>query len=640
MDAQAMSLLELFEKKMRLEVPLFQRAYVWNEEHQWQPLWEDIERKFREYAAGRRDGPAHFLGAMVLDQVQTPTAFVEKRQVIDGQQRLSTLQIFLAAFRDFCKARGDTELADECESFTLNRGKMADREVEQFKVWPTQRDRPQFMDVMVSGSRDSVEAKHPLTYCRKKPQARPLMVEAYLFFYNQLTTFFSEPEEAALAQAATLEPALSTVSESADAVYQQPPSLEDCFKLLKSALKVVVIDLSADDDAQVIFETLNARGAPLLPADLLRNFIFLRAARKNENPEQLYAEFWEPFDDGFWRAEVRQGRIVRPRSDLFMQHFLASRTMNDIPVKHLFVEYQDWIRRTKPFPTVREELSALARQRDDFRRLLEPKAGDPIQELAAFLDTFDVRTSYPLMLALLDAEISASEWEAVSAALQSYVLRRAVCGWTTKNYNRVFLSLTRNLHRTGVTSANLVQQLLDQAGVSTGWPPDDSFRAAWLTGDAYNSLGVSKVEYVLRRLDSTFMVRKMEKITVGGDLTIEHIMPQGWIENWPLADGTTGVESWECWSASEDDPIAGASKKRHALVHTLGNLTLLSQALNSSVSNGAWEEKRPELMRHSLLPINQALHDVAKWDEESIQRRAEDLFGRALKLWPRGRAVA
>jgi len=143
-----MSLLAVFEKKMRLEVPLFQRQYIWQKEQQWQPLWEDIERKFYEYIEGRKNAPVHFLGAMVLDQKQTPTTHVDKRQVIDGQQRLTTLQIFLAALRDFCRAEGCSELAKECESFTLNKGMMAEPDVDKFKVWPTQLDRKQFSDGM------------------------------------------------------------------------------------------------------------------------------------------------------------------------------------------------------------------------------------------------------------------------------------------------------------------------------------------------------------------------------------------------------------------------------------------------------------------------------------------------------------
>ena len=231
MEANAAAVLDLFETKMQIEVPLFQRQYVWEREKHWEPLWEDISRKFTEYLEGRRDAPLHFLGAMVLDQKQTPTTHVPRRQVIDGQQRLTTLQIFLAALRDFCREQGCDELADECEGFTLNRGMMASPEVDRFKVRPTQADRTQFQDVVASGSRTEVERLHPPVrkkYARKLTP-RPRMVEAYLFFHDQLTEFFvGTPEEAPLASEHSLSMRLG-----------------ECFQALKNALQVVVIDLGA-----------------------------------------------------------------------------------------------------------------------------------------------------------------------------------------------------------------------------------------------------------------------------------------------------------------------------------------------------------------------------------------------------------
>src|SRR6266852_2678318 len=116
MIADAAPLLAVFGNKIHLEVPIFQRQYVWNRERHWEPLWEDISRKFTEHVDGRKDAPVHFLGAMVLDQKQTPTTHVERRQIIDGQQRLITLQIFLAAFRDLCREAKCDELAEECEA--------------------------------------------------------------------------------------------------------------------------------------------------------------------------------------------------------------------------------------------------------------------------------------------------------------------------------------------------------------------------------------------------------------------------------------------------------------------------------------------------------------------------------------------
>lgn len=249
MKADAAPLLALFEKKARLEVPLFQRQYVWSREHQWEPLWEDICRKFSERLEGRLDAPVHFLGAMVLDQKLTPSTHVERRQVIDGQQRLTTFQLFISAFRDFCREQGCEDLANEAENYTFNRGMMANPQVDKFKVWPTQRDQAQFSDAVTSGSRAAVEQKHPLTRRKhaRKYDPRPRMIEANLYFHDMITEFFlGSRDETPLA------------SETDIAM-----RLEECFQTLKSALQVVVIDLDQGDDAQVIFETLNARGEPL-----------------------------------------------------------------------------------------------------------------------------------------------------------------------------------------------------------------------------------------------------------------------------------------------------------------------------------------------------------------------------------------
>ncbi|MCU1617163.1 MAG: hypothetical protein JWO98_4703 [Frankiales bacterium] len=94
-----MSLYELFGPDQRLVVPIFQRPYVWTEGRNWRPMWEDVAALANRRLSGD-DVHRHFLGAVVLDQLKTPTGSMPARQVIDGQQRLTTLQILLAAVRD------------------------------------------------------------------------------------------------------------------------------------------------------------------------------------------------------------------------------------------------------------------------------------------------------------------------------------------------------------------------------------------------------------------------------------------------------------------------------------------------------------------------------------------------------------
>jgi hypothetical protein len=619
MKANAVPLLNIFEKKLRLEVPLFQRQYVWNREEQWEPLWEDISRKFNEALENRTDAPPHFLGAIVLDQKSTPVTYVEKRQVIDGQQRLITFQIFLSAFRDFCREQACNGLADETDSFILNKGTLADPKLEKFKVWPTQLDRTQFSDVITTGSKAAVEAKYPLKYKRyaRKPDPRPLMVEAYLYFYQQLSDFFLG-------------------SDSDRPFFEDQPlasRLGTCFLALKGAVQVVVVDLDKDDDAQVIFETLNARGEPLLPADLLRNFIFLRAARENESQEKLYEEYWKGFDDEFWRTEVKQGRLLRPRSDLFVQHFLSGRQATDIPIKHLFVEYKFWIQKKRPFATVREEVATLARQRDAFRRLIDPQEEDPLYQLATFLSTFEISTAYPPLLLLMDSKLSEAEWKGVSVALESYLLRRAICNFTTKNYNRIFLGLARFVQQNTPTSEKIASYLAGLTGESGAWPTDEMFFKAWQNNPS-DSLGNRKIVYILLRVNDSYLTGKTERISISSQLTVEHIMPQRWQDHWPLPDGSKGLTFEEMLNRKEGDPLVDATRRRDSIVQTLGNITILTQPLNTAVSNSAWADKKPELLKSSLLPINLQLQSYYKWDEEAIHHRGKELFERARSIWP------
>jgi hypothetical protein len=621
MDVHKSSLLAVFDAKQRLEVPLFQRQYVWNEEEQWLPLWEDIARKFGEALEGRADAPVHFLGAMVLDQKQTPTGHVVVRQVIDGQQRLTTLQIFLAAFRDFSRQQGCSALAEECDKFLFNTGMMADPEVDRFKVWPTQLDRGQFTDVVGAGSHEELLRRHPLRrkpYARK-PDPRPRMVEAYLYFFEQFRRFFLGEEA---------EPPLSgNVPVEA--------RMDECFQTLRRALMVVVIDLQKDDDPQVIFETLNARGQPLLPADLLRNYIFFRVGRAKLDAEAAYEKYWAHFDDEFWREEVKQGRLTRPRSDLFMQHFLASHQGQDIPIKHLYVEYRHWIEAAQPFADVEAELATLARQGKHFRSIIAPQPGEPTHEISVFLDAFDIRTAYPLLLALMDANLEADEWARITEILESYLLRRAICDLGTKNYNKVFLALTRSLRRDGFSSDRLRELLLAGAGGSTLWPSDDQFREAWLRTPSYGPLSNAKLVHILGRLNRTFMSAKSEPVVFTSTPTVEHIMPQSWQRNWPLPDGTKGLDWSELYSTPAEDERAVATRARSAVLQTMGNLTLLSSSLNAAQSNAEWATKKPALGTHSLLPINLDLQNYPVWDEAAIERRGQDLFSRALTIWHR-----
>ena len=607
MQSFTKSIFDLFNQKRRYLVPLFQRPYVWGQEKQWEPLWEDIQAKAEAHINGRDMDP-HFLGAIVLNQVKTFDDQILTHDVIDGQQRLTTFQLFLAAFRDFAQAHGDQMRAEELRVCTRNDGLVGSEE-ERFKVWPTNADQEQFQHVLSAGSREELERLYPPVLKRKKLQPRPRMVEAYLFFYGALESFLAERSEDKL-----------TV-------------IKSLYQAMQKSLQLVSIELEGKDDPQVIFETLNARGEALLPSDLLRNFIFLRANRTGHSARDLYDTYWMEFDtkgaedgntnQGFWKKEERQGRLTRPRLDLFIQHFLALKTKHEVNAGKLYQSYRTWIQEEKPYANIEDELKDLVRHARVFERFFVPDATNRMGVFAARLRALDTSTVYPLLLYLLaDSGASQEELTGIAMDLESFIVRRMVCGMTIKNYNSLFLQLLRALlEQETVTRSGFQALLLAQTGPAGVWPTDAEFKRAWLNEPVYKSMKSSaRIAMMLRALEDAHVNAKREEIIIKGDLTVEHVMPQSWATNWPLPAGPTDPEE--------------AAAERDRLLHTLGNLTLLTQELNSSVSNAAYAVRRPEITKQSALQLNAYFQDVETWDEAAILKRGEHLFEMAVKLWP------
>lgn len=613
MKPYSRSIFDLFDGKSRYEVPLFQRQYVWNLEDHWEPLWEDIERKFVQRLNGAPSTP-HFLGAMVLDQRRVYGNAVPVQLVIDGQQRLTTFQIFLSAFRDVCMAEGQQAYAAECARYLENTGIMENKNVEKYKLWPTNLDRKQFTDLIDSASKEELNKRHPIVRrpYQRKDDPRPRMIECYFYYYSQLTAFMKSDE------------------------YEQslPERVAIMHEALRGALQVVTVELEGNDDPQVIFETLNARGEPLLPSDLLRNFIFLRAAQMNESQEELYAEYWLPFDDEFWRGLEKQGRLMRPRSDIFLQHYLTLHRRQEILISHLYNEYKDWIKAVEPFLTVKEELVNLSKYRDCFRELVQPNTTTAIGRFSTFLRIFDLSTVYPLVLGMMGAGLADDELAGMLEDLESYIFRRAVCELGSKNYNRFFLTVLGKLANTKYNRENLRAALVDQKGDSVVWPDDARFQQAWLAKPAYNSVGPGRVQYALREIERRLHQPRAERIEILSALTVEHVMPDGWIEQWPLSNGNRGVMWVEQFDKSRSKEDVEATAKRDRAKHSFGNLTLLTQPLNSSVSNSAFLIKKPEILKNSALALNRYFQLKESWDESAITARGEELFVHAVAKWP------
>lgn len=580
MKSDTVDLKLLFGKDVRYLVPLFQRPYVWNQVEHWEPLWADVTTIVNAYLQDPEEAAPHFLGAVVLDHVSTQVAELEARQVIDGQQRLTTLQILIAACRDVADKAGFEKQARVLAKLTDNDQDLIADTHHVLKVWPTNVDRASFTAVM-AGDATQADKRSPIT-------------RAHDYFVKTTTRWLDESGDT--------EDALAALT-----------------AVLRSLLKIVVIDLERNDNAQVIFETLNARGTPLRASDLIKNLLFQRATDAGEQVEKLYETYWREFEEPGWRKEVRQGRLKRLRLDVFLSHYLTMETGSEISVSSLFEEFRSFTAASTD--SVEHLLTDLRKYGAIYDLFDELPADDPRGLFFYRLRTMQATTADPLLLYLfgLDEEtLPAESLNGILRKLEAYLVRRMVSRLTTKNYNTVFLGLLQAVKEDPADAAGVVERYLSGLeGDSQFWPADETFRRALERGELYRTLSRARLRIVLEALEDATKSKYAENLLVLDKLTIEHLLPQSWEAHWPLP---------------EDQHHLEAEQAREQRIHRLGNLTLVTKKLNPKLSNGAWSAKRSDILEHSALALNRSLPD--EWHEGSIDLRGVALAEVAISIWP------
>ena len=595
MKANPLTLSEIFQAPARYTVPTFQRPYVWTQEEQWEPLWidvRDIAERFIEYfeLSGVQGGaidpgeqPRHFLGAIVLQQQDVRSGSLPTREVIDGQQRLTTLQILLDAAQEEYVSL-DPDAAERLQDLVFNRpafaGKNADH---QFKIWPTLNDRDAFRHAMrnelPTGEYDE-----------------SLIVQCHDFFRAQIREWVAKYPE--------------TQTERADALEQT----------LREFLRVVVIDLEDGDDAQAIFETLNDRGTPLRPFDLAKNFILHEVPGGAKEQDRVFATHMKELETLWWRTEVGSGRLRRPRNDAYLNYWLTMRTREEVSTRSLFTDFQKYAVSTANIESIAEDLGSTGPL---YRRLEELKDGSRLGVFLTRWRQLQAAVFTPLLLHLLSSEHTEPTINRCLDALESYLVRRMACRMTTKDYQEVSLGLLKRLHERDTESADevVIEHLKQQPAAGMKWPSDDDLAEAFRTLPLYKLLTRGRLRLILEGVEHGLRTPKSERSQVASNLTIEHVMPQHWREHW---DPPTSVD--------ESDPAA----TRDRIIHTMGNLTLVTRKLNPALSNSRWEKKREGIDDHSTLFLNKDLLKNARkdWAENEIAKRAQRLATAAIRVWP------
>ena len=350
---------EILKDSRRFMVPLYQRKFQWDDQRLL-PFWEDVEAKASEILE-EQVRFQHYMGALILSPIGTSAQIgvTPKVQVVDGQQRLTTFLLFMAALREVAREHGQTPLIEYVEDYLFNQTKSKDNDpLTRFKLTPTPSDREVF-HYIIEKDYGSIRLKYASYYWGGKvPKNTPFRaLRAYEIFRQKIEHFaLYGPTDA-------FEEDNEIISDETDTVEAIEIRLEALLRALLNRMKLVVITLGEDDDAQVIFETLNSKGEPLLAMDLVRNNIFHRAEKEEASIDELYQKLWDPFDHSWWREPAPFARPRRPRIDHFLAHTLAAETGESISMRELYAEYRAFaVPKGRPrFNTVEEELLVLQR---------------------------------------------------------------------------------------------------------------------------------------------------------------------------------------------------------------------------------------------------------------------------------------
>ena len=565
MIATQANLLKFLRKSHQFIIPIYQRNYSWTEA-QCRQLWADLMR------AGRDDKvKAHFIGSIVYVERGLSTVTTEEALlVIDGQQRLTTSTLLIAALAEHFKTHNVAELLDAFSFkklrnyYLLNPDEDGDR---HYKLILSETDK----DTLLALLQDT-----PMP-----AQSSTRITENYALFQSLIEEHQQELES-----------------------------------ICQGLAKLVIVDVALDrsqDNPQLIFESMNSTGLELSQADLIRNYILMGLEPKLQT--ELYNTYWRPMEKAFGQAAY----VVH--FDAFMRHYLTTKT-GEIPnVREVYLAFKAFAQKQPDTHTRTRDLvadiHAYALYYCAMALGTETDAG--LKQAFHDLRELKVDVAYPFLLDVYhdykQGRLNNDEALQIVRLVESYVFRRAICAIPTNSLNKTFAGLSRTLKKDRYLES--VQAALLLLPSYRRFPKDEEFQREIKLRDLYNFRSRS---YWLRRLENH---GRKERVVVE-DYTIEHILPQNedLSPEWQQELGPDWQRIQEEWlhtlgnltltgynSEYSDRPFA---YKRDQVTDKDGN---------------------PIGFASSPLKLNLGLGAVAQWDEAAIKARAERLATDAAKVW-------
>ncbi len=547
MKANEVNFQQLLAGDTQYMVPLYQRRYEWKKEN-WEQLWNDL----LEIYALPSPRHNHFIGSVVTQQIPTAPEEVNRYTLIDGQQRMTTLFILLSVIRSRAEDRLAAEIYDTC---LVNPYKDGDG---HNKLMPTQKDRSTFAS-MINGE--------------ESPTDGTQIAKARIYFNK----------------------ALDQGADNGDKI-----DLRQLHRCIVSHLDMVSILLDEKDNPYRIFESLNNTGLPLSVTDLIRNYLLMNIPDP-ERQEQVYNKHWLPMEERlgnrspefFWRYLMMDGSLPNERDT-----YNVIREQLNTPTPE---EVENKMKDFSKFSCYFVQIAELNTDGMDSTIL------DQVQRL----NRWEVNVVYPFLMKMFDGlsskKISREELVSVMQMIESFIIRRTVCGVPTNQLRRIFA------HMSGQASFKDIVGFTQKHLSQNWWPSDDQFRSAFIKFEFYKrSRQRQRTLLILIALERSFGHKESPDLTP--DISIEHIMPQTLSPEWEEYLGENASDIHTEW------------------LHTIGNLTLTGY--NPELSNKPFKEKKP-LLIESNFALSKSILKVDEWNTTAIENRGAELAERALYIWKR-----
>ncbi len=382
MEADVITLLNFIKdnQKNQLVIPIYQRLYSWEKE-QCKQLWDDIIK-----IGGNDKIDGHFIGSIlyVLDRI---THSNNALLIIDGQQRLTTITLLLAALRNHWSDKRK-EIEDH---YLINSDKDGDK---KFRLILSESDKNTLLSLI---DKD-----------RRKP---------------------SEPSSKIVENFKLFEEWVSNTDK-----------LETIFKGLEKLMIVEIALEKGKDDPQLIFESMNSKGIELAQTDLIRNYIVMETEIEKQ----------EGFYNKYWRAMEEEFKQNKKWFDRFVRHYLTIKTREIPNINKVYVALKDYQQKERiGIEDLLKDLQKYCGYFCQI--VFKKETNKDLNKALGFLVDLERDVIYPLLLELYsdysDGVLSKDDFIPIIALIESYICRRAVCGLGTNSLNKVFASFTKHIQK-------------------------------------------------------------------------------------------------------------------------------------------------------------------------------------------------